>query len=181
MPRKHCPETALTRARLYQPGTPGVVGSVGPQSGFILERTIICIEYGYFFDSYRINNIINRCKYDKLCHTYRIRNAMTTSLELAQHLEAARLASGLTRQALTEQAGVSRQAVYRLFKGNDVQLSTLLAVMEVLQLDLVTLPRTLKRGMPEFGAAPSAPHAPSAVQRRLAALKQGATTPKGRP
>lgn len=104
---------------------------------------------------------------------------MSTSLQLAQRLETARLASGLTRQQLTEQAGVSRQAVYRLFKGNDVQLSTLLAVMEVLQLDLVTLPRTLQRGMPEFGGASSAPHAPSAVQRRLATLKQGAAAPKG--
>lgn len=106
---------------------------------------------------------------------------MSTSLELAQHLETARLASGLTRQELTSRAGVSRQAVYRLFKGNDVQLSTLLAVMEVLQLDLVTLPRTLKRSMPEFGATSSAPHAPSAVQQRLAQLKQGAAPPKGRP
>ena len=106
---------------------------------------------------------------------------MSTSLELAQHLEAARLASGLTRQELTSRAGVSRQAVYRLFKGNDVQLSTLLAVMEVLQLDLVTLPRTLKRGLPEFGTTSSTPHAPSAVQQRLAQLKQGTDAPKGRP
>lgn len=111
---------------------------------------------------------------------------MTTPLELAERLEAARLASGLSRQALTEQAGVSRQAVYRLFKGNDVQVSTLLAVMEVLQLDLVTLPRALRRGLPELGetaaatastpAQPSPPsppssHAMSAVQRRLADLK----------
>ncbi len=106
---------------------------------------------------------------------------MSTSLELAQHLEAARLASGLTRQQLTEQAGVSRQAVYRLFKGNDVQLSTLLAVMDVLQLDLITLPRTLRRGIPEFGATAPASHTPSAVQRRLASLKQGTVVPKGRP
>ena len=134
---------------------------------------------------------------------------MSTSLELAQHLEAARLASGLTRQQLTEKAGVSRQAVYRLFKGNDVQVSTLLAVMEVLQLDLATVPRALKRGLPEFGlseaasppgntgavaAAAASPgnssHVLSAVQRRLAGLKEGGAAPvtrvaratrKGRP
>jgi transcriptional regulator with XRE-family HTH domain len=132
---------------------------------------------------------------------------MSTSLELARRLEAARLASGLTRQQLTEQAGVSRQAVYRLFKGNDVQVSTLLAVMEVLQLDLATVPRSLKRALPELshsdatpaeakarakaaadaGAAappraPASSHVLSAVQRRLAGLKQGAATParKGR-
>jgi transcriptional regulator with XRE-family HTH domain len=125
---------------------------------------------------------------------------MSTSLELAQRLEAARLASGLTRQQLTEQAGVSRQAVYRLFKGNDVQVSTLLAVMEVLQLDLATVPRSLKRALPELslgkpdpataataqanaGAAPAASpraasHVLSAVQRRLAGLKQGAAPVK---
>ena len=99
---------------------------------------------------------------------------MTTPLELAQRLEAARTASGLTLQALTEQAGVSRQAVYRLFKGNDVQVSTLLAVADVLQLDLVTLPRALRRGLPELAeTADASSHVMSAVQRRLANLKGG--------
>ena len=103
---------------------------------------------------------------------------MNTSLDLAQHLEAARLTKGLTRQQLTEQAGVSRQAIYRLLKGHDVQLSTLLAVMEVLQLDLLTLPRALKRGLPDVGmpagsVATSPAHAMSAVQQRLASLKTG--------
>ncbi|MEZ2293505.1 helix-turn-helix domain-containing protein [Variovorax sp. RCC_210] len=123
---------------------------------------------------------------------------MSTSLELAQRLEAARLASGLTRRQLTEQAGVSRQAVYRLFKGNDVQVSTLLAVMEVLQLDLATVPRALKRALPELDLRDAAPvptqaraqattnavsppaasaHVLSAVQRRLAGLKKNAVAP----
>ena len=84
----------------------------------------------------------------------------------------------MTRQQLTAQAGVSRQAVYRLFKGNDVQLSTLLAVMDLLQLDLLTLPRALKRSLPDVGvvpagAAPNASHTMSAVQQRLASLKTG--------
>ena len=103
---------------------------------------------------------------------------MTTPLELVEHLNAARLASGLTRQQLTEKAGVSRQALYRLLKGNDVQLSTLLAVIDVLQLDLLTMPRALKRTLPDVGAAATgAPHKPthamSAVQQRLAGLKTG--------
>lgn len=128
---------------------------------------------------------------------------MSTSLELAQRLEAARQARGLTRKALTEQAGVSRQAVYRLFKGEDVQVSTLLAVMDVLELDLATVPRTLQRGLPELGAAdvtvstrgrpasaliasePDRPatHVMSAVQQRLADLQQrsaGSKVSKGR-
>lgn len=103
---------------------------------------------------------------------------MSTSLDLAQQLEAALLASGLTRQQLTEQAGVSRQAVYRLLKGHDVQVSTLLAVMDVLQLDVLTLPRALKRGLPDVGTpvgsvATHPAHAMSAVQQRLASLKTG--------
>ena len=112
---------------------------------------------------------------------------MSTSLELAKRLESARQSSGLTLQALTAQAGVSRQAVYRLFKGNDVQVSTLLAVMEVLQVDLVTVPRALQRGLPElrqperlpvpqsepgFAAVASPTHVMSAVQRRLLNLKK---------
>ena len=124
---------------------------------------------------------------------------MSTSLELAERLEAARRASGLTRKALTEKAGVSRQAVYRLFKGDDVQLSTLLAVMDVLALDLVTVPRALQRGLPELGAidspmpratAAAAPigaspttsgrHVPSAVQQRLAQLTERADSSRGR-
>ena len=100
---------------------------------------------------------------------------MSTPLDIADRLEAARQASGLTRQALTEKAGVSRQAVYRLLKGQDVQVSTLLAVMDVLQLDLVTVPRALERGLPELRTAaegnPS--HALSAVQQRLARIKGG--------
>lgn len=119
---------------------------------------------------------------------------MSTSQELAHRLEAALAASGLTRQVLTERAGVSRQAVYRLLKGNDVQVSTLLAVMDVLQLDLATVPRGLKRGLPDLGGAtgpvlamdrgepsPAPAHVMSAVQRRLAGLKQGgAAQKKGR-
>ena len=100
---------------------------------------------------------------------------MSTLLELAERVEAARRSSGLTRQALTEKAGVSRQAVYRLLKGQDVQVSTLLAVMDVLQLDLVTVPRALERALPELRTAaegnPS--HALSAVQQRLARIKEG--------
>ncbi|OWQ90871.1 hypothetical protein CDN99_11970 [Roseateles aquatilis] len=138
---------------------------------------------------------------------------MTTSSQLAQRLAVALDASGLTRQQLTEHAGVSRQALYRLLKGQDVQLSTVLAVMDALGVDLALVPRGLRRGLPEldlndvipdnlggFVAEPAAPghgssktggpakrastlaaspripapvaaHAPSAVQRRLAALK----------
>ena len=103
---------------------------------------------------------------------------MSTVCALAQQLETTRLARGLTRQQLTEKAGVSRQAVYRLFKGNDVQLSTLLAVMDVLELDLLTMPRALKRGLVDVGPIagglpPDSVHSMSAVQQRLARLKMG--------
>ncbi len=119
---------------------------------------------------------------------------MTTALELAQRLVAALQDSGMTRQQLTEQAGVSRQAVYRLLKGDDVQVSTLLSVMEVLKLDLAALPRALGRALPDIAQAPArdappaamAPadplysgqrHPLSAVQQRLARV--GSVKPKG--
>ena len=71
----------------------------------------------------------------------------------------------------TEQAGVSHQAVCHLFKGNDVQVSTLLAIMEVLQLDMLVVPRALKRGLPGVGKpakglTPTPSHAMSAVQQQ---------------
>ena len=75
------------------------------------------------------------------------------------------------QQKSTEQAGVSRQAVCHLFKGNDVQVSTLLAVMEVLQLDMPVFPRALKRGLsgvgkPAKGLTPTPSHSVSAVQQQ---------------
>jgi transcriptional regulator with XRE-family HTH domain len=119
---------------------------------------------------------------------------MTTLQTLAQNLEAALLRKGLTRQELAEKAGVSRQAVYRLLKGHDVQVTTLLAVGDVLGLDLVALPKHLVRGLPElmgaqhpggfhpsdasqapssFFAAKELEHIPSAVQKRMAERRVG--------
>ena len=58
-----------------------------------------------------------------------------------------------------------------MFKGNDVQVSTLLAIMEVLQLDMLVFPRALKRGLPGVGKpakglTPTPSHAMSAVQQQ---------------
>lgn len=122
---------------------------------------------------------------------------MSTTKDLAEGLSDALARSDMTRQQLAEVAGVSRQALYRLLKGQDVQVSTLLSVMDVLELDLTLVPKVLRRGLPEF--EPSAPaagtsparaaepspapvvHAPSAVQQRLAALRAGgATVPTGK-
>lgn len=106
----------------------------------------------------------------------RIRNVMTTAIELAERLEAARLAPRRTRQQLMGQSGVSRNAVYRLLKGNDAQVSTLLAVMAVWQPNLVTVPRALHRGFSDVGTVAAGvvrhlAHAMSAVLQRLASLK----------
>lgn len=66
---------------------------------------------------------------------------MTTTIsELAANLEQRRRALGLSFLDLTRQSGVSRQAIYRLFHGQDVQLTTLLAVCKVLDTDLLTVP-----------------------------------------
>ena len=106
----------------------------------------------------------------------RIRNVMTTAIELAERLEAARLATRRTRQQLTGQSGVSRRAVYRLLKSNDAQVSTLLAVIAVWQLDLVTVPRALNTGLSDVGTVAAGvvrhlAHAMLAVLQRLASLK----------
>ena len=58
-----------------------------------------------------------------------------------------------------------------MFEGNDVQVPTLLAVMEVLQLDILIFPRALKRGLPGVGKpakglTPTPSHAMSAVQQQ---------------
>jgi transcriptional regulator with XRE-family HTH domain len=119
---------------------------------------------------------------------------MTTLQTLAQDFEAALLREGLTRQELAQKAGVSRQAVYRLLKGHDVQVTTLLAVGDVLRLDVMALPKHLVRGLPELmGAQPLGglhaseasqtpislfppqdhEHIPSAVQKRMAQRRDG--------
>lgn len=82
----------------------------------------------------------------------------------------------LTRPKLTEQAGVSRQAVCHFFKDDDVQVTTPLTIMKVRQIGLLTLPGVFKRmlpsvGNPANGLMPDLSHAMSEVQQRLAILK----------
>ncbi|MES2413584.1 MAG: helix-turn-helix transcriptional regulator [Pseudomonadota bacterium] len=64
---------------------------------------------------------------------------MTTTTQIAKTLENERKRQGLTATEVINRAGVSRAAVYRLFKGGDVQLTTLLAVAGTLGLDLVAM------------------------------------------
>lgn len=101
----------------------------------------------------------------------------------------------MTWADLAMKAGVSRQAVYRISKGHDVQVSTMLSVMDVLGLDLVALPRGMDRLVPDLKAGwrpmatrplrPEGLHVSdsseivSAVKRRMMSVKQTATNKKG--
>ena len=123
---------------------------------------------------------------------------MTTLKSLADEFASALEQRGMTRRDLTQRAGVSRQAVYRLLMGHDVQLTTLLAVAAVLDLEITAVPAGLSRVMPELRSDPpdspsnlvnvtqarqpaqdnnSRGHVPSAIQKRIAARKARKVTP----
>lgn len=79
---------------------------------------------------------------------------MPTSLTtLSASLEQRRKAMGLSFIDLTLKTGLSRQAIYRLFHGQDVQLTTLMAVCKVLKLEVMALPLGL--GSLVAGASPT--------------------------
>ena len=74
---------------------------------------------------------------------------MTTTSDLARVLEEERERQGLTVTDIINRAGVSRAAVYRLFNGGDIQLTTLLAITNVLGLDLVPMRAMLAQLVPD--------------------------------
>lgn len=62
-----------------------------------------------------------------------------------QQLRRARKARGLTQRQLAERAGVSRFVVSRTeTRGDDTRLSTLEAMAEALELELLLVPRALR-------------------------------------
>ncbi|MEO6016493.1 MAG: helix-turn-helix transcriptional regulator, partial [Polaromonas sp.] len=69
-------------------------------------------------------------------------------------LDTERKRRGLTLTDVINQANVSRAAVYRLFKGGDVQLTTLLAVTNLLGLDMVAMPSRITALLPDAGTSP---------------------------
>ncbi|MES2510998.1 MAG: helix-turn-helix transcriptional regulator [Pseudomonadota bacterium] len=81
---------------------------------------------------------------------------MTTSLELAAILDNERKRQALTISEVIKRTGVSRAAIYRLFKGGDVQLTTLLAVTDLLGLDLLAMRTDVARLMPDTADGVSA-------------------------
>lgn len=81
---------------------------------------------------------------------------MTTSFELAAILDNERKRQALTISDVIKRTGVSRAAVYRLFKGGDVQLTTLLAVTNLLGLDLLAMRTDVARLMPDAASEVSA-------------------------
>ena len=66
--------------------------------------------------------------------------------ELGRLLKARREAAGLTKKDLAQRAGKVREVIYRLEDGEDVTVSSLLAVLSALGLGL----RVEKAGMPSL-------------------------------
>ncbi|HSI49567.1 MAG TPA: helix-turn-helix domain-containing protein [Ideonella sp.] len=66
--------------------------------------------------------------------------------ELGRLLKARREAAGLTKKDLARRAGKVREVIYRLEDGEDVTVSSLLAVLSALGLGL----RVEKAGMPSL-------------------------------
>lgn len=99
---------------------------------------------------------------------------MTSISQLSTTLEQRRKAMNLSFLELTRQSGVSRQAIYRLFHGQDVQLTTLLAVCKVLQTDLLTVPHNMGAHVLTTNQG-QATHAPSAQEARMQRLRTSST------
>ncbi|MDB5964308.1 MAG: hypothetical protein JWQ72_808 [Polaromonas sp.] len=105
---------------------------------------------------------------------------MTTTADIARSLDLERQRQGLTATDLIERAGVSRAALYRLIKGGDVQLTTLLAITNALGLDLVAMRGNLARLMPEVGTqAPATASEPAPPPRMSAAARSPAVPSTG--
>lgn len=101
----------------------------------------------------------------------------TTLSTFSSSLDQRRKAMGLSFIDLTRETGLSRQAIYRLFHGQDVQLTTLLAVCKVLQLDVMAVPwgiaSLVAEARPPSSSATLAGHAPSVSTGRSTVPQQG--------
>ncbi|RYG06892.1 MAG: hypothetical protein EON92_19355 [Burkholderiales bacterium] len=113
---------------------------------------------------------------------------MTSTLELARSVSEECRRQGLSRTEIINRTGVSRAAVYRFFRGDDVQLTTLLAITNLLGMDLMAVRRAVAALMPDVAAGERGPTniskpvdaAPGAPQR-LPATPRDAASPAGPP
>lgn len=75
---------------------------------------------------------------------------MTTTSDLAKALRLECNRQALTLTDVIKKSSVSRAAVYRLFNGEDVQLTTLLAVTNLLGLDVIAVRSAVAKLVPEI-------------------------------
>lgn len=72
-------------------------------------------------------------------------------IKLLKELESARVAQGLSHEALAQRAGLSRMTVQRSEAGKiDPRLSTLLVMSRALGMDLMLVPTALRPELEEF-------------------------------
>lgn len=77
---------------------------------------------------------------------------MTSTIELARTVSEECRRQGISRTDVINRTGVSRAAVYRFFKGEDVQLTTLLAITNLLGMNLMAIRSSVAGLMPDLGA-----------------------------
>ena len=75
---------------------------------------------------------------------------MYNQMSLMSELEAVRRKSGMTQADLAQAAGVSRMTVSRIEAGFDPRLSTLYELIRALDMDVMLVPRALKREVQGF-------------------------------
>ena len=94
---------------------------------------------------------------------------MNTIQDVSEALRKALQASGKTQKSLRESAGLSRQTMVNVMRGNeDFRLSTLLSVADRLGLALVLVPKSSAAGLQ---SSPQAPAVESVVDRARQMLK----------
>lgn len=117
---------------------------------------------------------------------------MTTLIDITKAIVNIQRDSGLSTPNLAKKAGVSKAGLYRFLNGEDVRLSTVLAVLDALQVDFLTVPRSvshvLQANMESKAAASgtvtTSPrvrvHSQTAVGGRLARLHTAIEASRGK-
>jgi DNA-binding XRE family transcriptional regulator len=105
---------------------------------------------------------------------------MASIAEISAHLRQAARDAGMTQQALREAAGISRQTLVNVFKGTeDFRISTLLALADRLDLELLLVPKNAARGLQASAPAPVVETVVDQVRKRLSGAD--AATGPGQP
>lgn len=99
---------------------------------------------------------------------------MTTLLDITKAIVDIQRDRGLSTPNLAKKAGVSKAGMYRFLNGEDVRLSTALAVLDVLHVDLLTVPRSVSHVLQANMQAKTAASGPVSVSPKVRVHSQTA-------